>query len=63
MERVTATLDKETLAQVRLVADREHLARLELAGVLDELDTKHGPVPPRVRAEIASDARRMFRAR
>jgi hypothetical protein len=75
MVRVTATLDEQTLARIRLVASprgvssflneaaREHLARLELRALLDELDTKHGAAPAAVRAEITRDARRMFRAR
>jgi hypothetical protein len=75
MERVTATLDEETLAKIRHVAGprgvssflneaaRERLARLELRGLLDELDAKHGAAPAAVRAEIARDARRIFRAR
>ena len=44
-------------------AARERLARLELRGLLDELDTKHGAAPSGVRAEIARDARRIFRRR
>jgi len=75
MERVTATLDEQTLAKIRHVAGprgvssflneaaREHLARLELRGLLDELDAKHGAAPAAVRAEIARDARQVFRAR
>ena len=75
MERVTATLDEQTLAKIRHVAGprgvssflneaaRERLARLELRGLLDELDAKHGAAPAAVRAEIARDARRIFRAR
>jgi hypothetical protein len=75
MERVTATLDEATLAQIRKVAGprgvsqflnhaaRERLARLELRGLLDELDKKHGAAPVEVRAEIARDARRIFRSR
>lgn len=75
MERVTATIDEATLAQIRLVvgprgvssflneAARERLARLELRGLLDELDAKHGAAPASVRGEIARDARRIFRAR
>ncbi len=75
MERVTATLDEETVAKIRHVAGprgvssflnvaaREHLARLELRGLLDELDEKHGAAPASVRAEIARDARRIFRKR
>jgi hypothetical protein len=75
MERVTATLDEETLAKIRHVAGprgvssflnvaaRERLARLELRAMLDELDAKHGAAPPLVRAEIAREARRVFRPR
>jgi hypothetical protein len=77
MQRVTATLDEQTLAKVRRVAGprgvssflneaaREHLARLELRGLLDDLDaTRGGAAPPAaVRAEIARDARRIFRTR
>ncbi len=75
MERVTATLDEGTLAQIRRVAGprgvssflneaaRDRLARLALRGVLDELDVKHGKAPERLRAEIARDARRIFRGR
>jgi Arc/MetJ family transcription regulator len=73
LERVTATLDDEVLAEIRRIAGprgvsrflnlaaRERLARLEVLGMLDELDTKHGPVPKQVRAEVARDARRIFR--
>src|ERR1700691_1595918 len=54
MERVTATLDEETLAKIRHVAGprgvssflneaaRERLARLELRGLLDGLGAQHG---------------------
>lgn len=75
MERITATFDEETLAKIRRVAGprgvssflndaaRERLARMELRGLLDELDAKHGAAPAAVRTEIARDARRMFRAR
>jgi hypothetical protein len=75
MERVTATLDEQTLAKIRHVAGprgvssflneaaRQHLARLELRGLLDDLDAKHGAAPAAVRTEIARDARRIFRTR
>jgi hypothetical protein len=75
MERVTATLDKETLEQIRRVAGprgvssflnraaQERLARLELLGLLDELDAKHGPVPPEMTAEVARKAKRILRGR
>ncbi|HEU4733936.1 MAG TPA: hypothetical protein VFT22_38860 [Kofleriaceae bacterium] len=75
MERVTATIDERTLAQIRRVAGprgvssflaiaaRERLARLELLDLLDELDAKHGAPSSAIRAEVARDARRMFRRR
>lgn len=75
MERVTATIDDEVLESIRRVAGprgvsnflnvaaRERLAWLELRGLLDELEIKHGAVPRVVRAEIARDARRIFRSR
>jgi hypothetical protein len=75
MARVTATLDSQTLAKIRRVAGplgvssflneaaRERLARLNLRGSLDDLDVKHGPVPAEVRAEVAREAKRLFRAK
>lgn len=73
VERVTASLDDEVLAEIRRVAGprgvsrflnlaaRERLARLQILGLLDELDEKHGAPSKAVRAEIARDARRVFR--
>jgi hypothetical protein len=75
MERVTATIDPETLARIRRVAGRrgvsrfiataakEQLARLELLGYLDELDAEHGRPPANLRAEVDRDMRRIFRKR
>ena len=75
MERITATLDDDTVRKIRSVAGprgvssflnvaaRERLARLELQGLLDDLDAKHGPVPEDVRTEVDRDARRIFRRR
>lgn len=72
MERVTATLPPETLAKIRRVAGPrgvssflnaaavERLARLEVLGLLDELDATHGEPPKKVRDEVARDARRVF---
>jgi hypothetical protein len=72
MERVTATIDERTLAEIKRVAGprgvskflaaaaKERLARLELLGLLDELDAKHGKPSAMVRAEVARDARRIF---
>lgn len=73
MERVTATIDDRTMAEIRRVAGprgvssflataaRERLSRLALLGLLDELDARHGSASPAVRTEIARDARRIFR--
>jgi len=75
VERITATIDERTLAQIRRVAGprgvssflataaKERLARLELLGLLDQLDAKHGAPSTAVRAEVARDARRIFRRR
>lgn len=75
MERVTATIDESTLARIKRVAGtrgvskflataaRERLARLELLGLLDDLDERFGRAPAKLRAEIDRDARRIFRRR
>jgi hypothetical protein len=75
VERVTATIDPQTLAQIRRVAGprgvssflaiaaKERLARLELLDLLDDLDAEHGAPSPAIRAEVARDARRVFRRR
>ena len=75
VERVTATIDERTLAQIRRVAGprgvsaflnaaaKDRLARLELLGLLDSLDAKHGVPTPTLKAEIARDARQIFRKR
>jgi hypothetical protein len=75
VERVTATLDDDTVAKIRRVAGprgvsnflneaaRERLARLELRGLLDELEAKHGPAPREIRTEVARKAKRIFRTR
>ncbi len=72
MERITATIDAHTLTQIRRVAGprgvssflaiaaKERLARLELLGLLDDLDAKHGPVSAATHADVARDARRVF---
>jgi hypothetical protein len=36
---------------------------MELLGLLDELDARHGPVPPEVKAEVAQKAKRILRSR
>ena len=75
MERVTATIDAHTLTEIRRVAGprgvssflavaaKERLARLELLGLLDDLDAKHGEPSASLRADVARDARRLFRPR
>jgi len=75
MERVTASIDERTLAQIKRIAGsrgvsrfletaaRERLARLELLGLLDDLDVKHGKPSSATRAEIARDARKIFKRR
>lgn len=75
MERVTATIDGTTLSQIRRVAGprgvssflataaKERLARLELLGMLDDLDRRFGPPSAAVRREVARDARRIFKRR
>jgi hypothetical protein len=66
MERVTATIDDETLEKIRRVAGPRGVSSfLNVAAreLLDELDAKHGAVPRSVRGEIARDAKRIFRAR
>ena len=75
MERVTVTIDSETASEIRRVAGprgvsaflaaaaRDRLVRLALLGLLDELDAKHGAPDKAVRAEVARDARRIFRRR
>jgi hypothetical protein len=75
MERVTATIDAETLAAIREVAGprgvsaflqiaaRERIARLRVLGLLDELDARHGKPSPAIHREVAADARRIFKRR
>jgi hypothetical protein len=72
MERVTATIDSQTLARIKRVAGKRgvsafiaaaakaRLARLELLGYLDELDKKFGAVPEKVRRKVDRDMRRIF---
>jgi hypothetical protein len=43
------------------IAARERLARLRLLEVMDDLDAKHGAPSEEVRADVAADARRVFR--
>ncbi len=73
MERVTASMDHDTLSEIRSIAGsrgvsrfletaaRERLTRLRLLGLLDDLDARHGAASPELRREIALDARRIFR--
>jgi hypothetical protein len=64
--------DEETIAAVRRaagrrgvsrflqVAAREHLARLRLLELVDDLDARHGRPSEAVRAAVDADARRVF---
>jgi len=75
VERVTATIDERTLTRIKRVAGprgvskflavaaKERLARMELIGLLDDLDAKHGAPTAAQRAEIDRDMRRIFRRR
>jgi len=72
MRRVTATIDEETLAAIRTVAGprgvskflqaaaRERLARLELLGLLDELDARYGRPTEALRCRVDADMRKIF---
>ncbi len=72
MERVTATIDPQTLNAIRRVAGprgvsafletaaRERLARLRLLGLLDELDARYGAPSPTVKRHVAKQAKRIF---
>ena len=73
MERVTTTIDGETLAAIRELAGprgvssflqaaaRERLKRLRLLGLLDELDARYGKPTASVMRAVAKDARQVFR--
>jgi len=73
MERITTTIDGETLAAIRELAGprgvssflqaaaRERLMRLRLLGLLDELDSRYGKPSAATRKAVARDARRVFR--
>jgi hypothetical protein len=73
MERVTATIDSETLEAIREIsgprgvsaflqaAARERVARLRVLGLLDELDARYGKPSATVQRAVASHARRIFR--
>jgi hypothetical protein len=75
VERVTATIDEQTLAAIRRLAGprgvsafleaaaRERLARLRLLGLVDELDAKYGAPSPAVRRQVARQAKRIFGSR
>ncbi len=72
MERVTATFDAETISAIRRaagprgvsrflqVAAREHLARLRLLELVDDLDLRHGRPSEAIRAEVDADASHIF---
>jgi hypothetical protein len=72
MERITTTIDGETLAAIREVAGprgvsaflqiaaRERLARLRMLNLLDDLDERHGKPSAKLRRAVATDAKRLF---
>lgn len=72
MERLTATFDKKTAARIRRIAGkrgvsaflqeaaREHLARLELFDLLDDLDARYGAPTPEEVAEVEREAEALF---
>ncbi len=72
MERVTTTMDSETLREIRRVAGkrgvsrfleqaaRERLARLRALALLDQLDARYGAPDEDVRAAIDADMRKIF---
>ena len=73
VERVTATIDGETLPAIREIAGprgvsaflqaaaRERVARLRVLGLLDELDGRYGKPSKAVERSVAKQARRLFR--
>jgi hypothetical protein len=73
VERVTATIDRETLTAIREIAGprgvsaflqaaaRERVARLRVLGLLDELDARYGKPGKAVEQSVARRARRVFR--
>lgn len=72
MERITTTIDAETLREIRKLAGKrgvsrflqeaakERLARIRILALLDELDIKHGEPSPALEAEIDADMRDIF---
>jgi len=72
VDRVTASIDRATLKEIRRVAGkrgvsaflqiaaRERLARMKELALLDELDARYGAPSEAVREEVASKARRIF---
>lgn len=75
MERVTATIDPQTLSAIRRIAGprgvsafletaaRERLARLRLLGLLDDLDARYGTPSSAVKRQVAKQAKRIFGSR
>jgi hypothetical protein len=72
MERITATFDKKTAAAIRRVAGkrgvsaflqeaaREHLARLEILELLDDLNARYGAPTPEERAAVERELDALF---
>jgi hypothetical protein len=74
VERVTASIDAQTLGAIRRIAGkrgvsaflqaaaRERLNRLRLLVLVDALDAAHGAPSDAIKAEVDADARRLFRS-
>jgi hypothetical protein len=73
MERVTTTIDSETLREIRRVAGkrgvsrflqdaaRERLARIRTLGLLDDLDARYGAPSTELKVEVDAEMRKIFR--
>jgi len=72
MDRVTATIDRETLREIRRIAGKrgvssflqaaaeERLARLKQLALLDELDRRYGAPSSALKKEVDAQARWIF---
>jgi hypothetical protein len=72
MERITTTMDEETLREIRRIAGKrgvsrflheaakERLARLHTLALLDELDERYGKPSEALQAEVDADMRAFF---
>jgi hypothetical protein len=72
MERITTTMDEETLSEIRRIAGKrgvsrflheaakERLASLNTLALLDELDERYGKPSEALRVEVDADMRAFF---